>query len=97
MSYTRLRCAKFLPGLFGLRQYGVDINGYVDHPVLGRCLWMQRRSKTKTRWPGFMDNFVGGGLAEGMGVRETAVKEAEEEANVGRDLAEGLEAAGTVR
>lgn len=48
----------FVSGLFGLRQYGVDINGYVNHPEKGLCLWMQRRSKTKQTWPGYLDNFV---------------------------------------
>ncbi|CAB4062077.1 unnamed protein product [Lepeophtheirus salmonis] len=57
--------------LFGLRQYGVDINGYVKHPEKGR-------------W----DNFVGGGLSEGFGIFETAIKEANEEANVPNELAQ---------
>lgn len=45
-------------GLFGIRQFGVDINGYVHHPELGMCLWMQRRAKTKSRWGGKLDNVV---------------------------------------
>ncbi len=44
--------------MFGLLQYGVDINGYVNHPELGLSLWMQRRAKTKQTWPGRIDNFV---------------------------------------
>ncbi len=48
----------FLPGLFGLLQYGVDLNGFVRHPEKGVCVWMQRRAKTKQTWPGRMDNFV---------------------------------------
>ena len=29
--------------LFGVRKYGVQINGYVDHSQLGLCLWLQKR------------------------------------------------------
>lgn len=44
--------------LFGLRQYGVDINGYVRHPTKGLCIWMQKRAADKQTWPGMMDNMV---------------------------------------
>ena len=44
--------------MFGLRQYGVDINGYVMDPERGLCVWMQKRSITKPTWPGKWDNFV---------------------------------------
>lgn len=43
------RCATCL---FGIRNYGVDINGYVNHPKLGLCIWLQQRSATKQTWPG---------------------------------------------
>lgn len=82
--------------LFGVRQYGVHINGFVRHSSLGLCLWLQRRSATKQTWPGMMDNFVGGALADGVGVLETAVKEAAEEANVPECLASELRPAGSV-
>ena len=29
--------------LFGVRKYGVQINGHVDHSQLGLCLWLQKR------------------------------------------------------
>lgn len=44
--------------MFGLRQYGVDVNGYVVGDDGEISLWMQRRSKTKPTWPGRIDNFV---------------------------------------
>ena len=44
--------------MFGLHQYGVDINGFVRHPDRGFCLWMQKRAKTKQTWPDMWDNFV---------------------------------------
>ena len=48
----------FATGMFGLRQYGVDINGYVKDPEKGLCVWMQRRSISKPTWPDKWDNFV---------------------------------------
>jgi len=82
--------------LFGIRTYGVHINGYVNHSSLGLCLWFQKRSLTKPTWPGMMDNFVGGGLSDGLGVLETAIKEAGEEANVPEHLAVNMKQAGVV-
>jgi len=82
--------------MFGLRQYGIDVNGYTNHPELGLCMWMQRRAKTKPTWPGMLDNFVAGGLSEGYTVLETAMKEAEEEANVPLDIARRMHPAGCV-
>lgn len=47
-----------ISGLFGICNYGVDINGYTKDPVKGLCIWLQRRSRTKQRWPGRWDNMV---------------------------------------
>ena len=82
--------------LLGVRKYGIQINGYVRHSGLGLCLWLQKRSVHKPTWPGLMDNFVGGGVTEGLGVAETAVKEAAEEAGLGASLASKLVPAGSV-
>lgn len=38
--------------LFGIKKYGVSINGYVRHPTKGLCIWLQQRSSTKQTWPG---------------------------------------------
>lgn len=83
--------------MFGLRQYGVDINGY----VVSECgneisIWMQRRSRNKPTWPGRLDNFVSGGLSDGHGIKETVVKEALEEANLPSSLAKNIRPAGCV-
>jgi len=82
--------------LFGVKSYGVHITGYVNHSSKGLCVWFQQRSKTKQTWPGMFDSFVGGGLTEGYGVLETAIKEAGEEANVPEDLASNLKPVGVV-
>ena len=44
--------------MFGIRQYGVDLNGYTHHPEKGFCVWIQRRSLEKPTWPGKLDNMV---------------------------------------
>jgi len=82
--------------LFGLRQYGIHINGFVRHSTHGDCLWLQRRSASKQTYPGLLDSLVGGGLAAGMTVAETVVKEAMEEANVPVALAATAASAGSV-
>ncbi|KAJ4439714.1 hypothetical protein ANN_07842 [Periplaneta americana] len=82
--------------LFGIRNYGVDINGYVMDPEKGLCIWLQRRSATKQTWPGKWDNMVGGGLSVGYGILETAIKEAAEEASIPAELIAKLRPAGCV-
>ncbi|XP_066993580.2 uncharacterized protein [Anabrus simplex] len=82
--------------LFGIRNYGVDINGYVMDPEKGLCIWLQQRSATKQTWPGKWDNMVGGGLSVGYGILETAIKEAAEEASIPIELMEKLCPAGCV-
>lgn len=38
--------------LFGIRNYGVSVTGYLNHPSKGLCIWLQQRSFTKQTWPG---------------------------------------------
>jgi 8-oxo-dGTP pyrophosphatase MutT (NUDIX family) len=83
-------------GLFGVRQYGVEINGYTRHPQLGMSLWLQRRALSKPTWPGKWDNMVAGGLSVGHSVLDTALKEAEEEASIPAHLLANLRSAGSV-
>ncbi|XP_026667496.1 uncharacterized protein YJR142W isoform X1 [Ceratina calcarata] len=82
--------------LFGIRKYGVDINGYVMDPVKGFSIWLQKRSPTKQTWPGYWDNMVSGGLSVGFGINETAIKEAGEEASIPNNLIAKLKSAGCV-
>ncbi|CAH0407689.1 unnamed protein product [Chilo suppressalis] len=82
--------------LFGIRNYGVSVTGYLNHPSKGLCIWLQQRSFTKQTWPGKWDCFVSGGLAVGYGILETTIKEAAEEASVEGDLTKKLVPAGCV-
>jgi 8-oxo-dGTP pyrophosphatase MutT (NUDIX family) len=91
-----LRMERAATSLFGIRKYGVDINGYVNDSKRGLCMWLQKRSKTKQTWAGKLDNMVGGGLAVGYSILDTALKEAAEEASIPDDLLTKLVPVGTV-
>jgi 8-oxo-dGTP pyrophosphatase MutT (NUDIX family) len=66
---------------FGVRAYGVHLNGYCrdgDH----YALWIGRRASNKQVAPGKLDNIVAGGIGNGYGAAATLAKEAEEEAAI---------------
>jgi Domain of unknown function (DUF4743)/NUDIX domain len=72
---------------FGTRAYGVHLNGYLRRGET-LCLWVGRRSPDKQVAPNKLDNLVAGGIGNGHGVRETLLKEGEEEASIPRSLLE---------
>ena len=72
--------------LFGVRGFGVHVNGIVRRRD-GLHMWIGHRSKTKQTAPGKLDHIVAGGQPYGLSVIENLVKEAEEEAGIPRDLA----------
>jgi len=72
--------------LFGFLSYGIDINAYVVNEDGSISIWLQRRALTKSIDPGKLDSFVSGGYS----IRETAIKESEEEAGLPEDLAKAL-------
>jgi len=80
---------------FGLRTFAAHVNGIVGIGK-GTRMWLARRSVTKAVDPGLLDNLVGGGIAAGLSVRETVIKEAWEEAGIGERLAGETIAAGVV-
>jgi len=49
----------FYPGLLGVRQYGVHMNGFFYDTDGGVKMWIGRRSPTKPTYPGMLDNTVG--------------------------------------
>ncbi|MGA7261101.1 MAG: DUF4743 domain-containing protein [Stellaceae bacterium] len=70
---------------FGTRAYGVHLNGYVrERGTLH--LWVGRRSPDKRVAPDKLDNIVAGGIGNGHGLRETLLKEGEEEASMPQSL-----------
>jgi 8-oxo-dGTP pyrophosphatase MutT (NUDIX family) len=71
---------------FGIISQGVHVNGVVRRPE-GPQLWVGWRSRHKPVAPGQLDNVVAGGIPAGLGIEETLVKEAEEEASLPAALA----------
>jgi len=81
--------------LFGVRGFGVNLNGYVRRG--GELhLWVGKRSKTKETAPGKLDHIVGGGQPHGLGVRENLIKECAEEAGMALEMARRAMPAGAV-
>jgi len=81
--------------LFGVRGYGVHINGYVE-TADGLHLWVARRSLTKETAPGKLDQIVAGGQPAGMTLASNVVKECAEEANIPEIIAAKARPVGTV-
>ena len=94
--------------LLGVLEYGVHINGLVDaaavvdeendnEPPSTRRMWMARRSKTKSKYPGFMDHIVAGGQPAGLSLMDNVMKECMEEAGIPPEITKrGIQPAGAV-
>ncbi len=72
-------------GIFGIRSYGVHLNGY-RRDGDGLKLWVGTRALDKKVAPGKLDNMVAGGIGFGHGAFDTLAKEAGEEAAIPPDL-----------
>lgn len=71
---------------FGIRAYGVHMNGTV-RKADGLHMWIGRRAKDKHTYPGMLDNTVAGGQPMGIGLLDNLVKECKEEAAIPEPLA----------
>ncbi len=80
---------------FGVRAYGVHINGWVDGDD-GPAMWIGRRALHKPTGPGLLDQMVAGGQPSGMGLMENVIKECREEAGIAQDLASLAKPVGTI-
>lgn len=80
---------------FGVRGYGVHMNGLVEDSD-GLKMWVGKRSMTKPTGPGKLDHLVAGGQPHGIGVMDNLVKEAAEEAALPEALARKAAAVGAV-
>lgn len=81
--------------LFGVKAYGVHLNGYVrrDGDI---WLWVGRRAATRPIEPNKLDHLVAGGLPAGMKPFDNLIKEAAEEASVPKELARRARASGAL-
>ncbi|KAK2898094.1 thiamin pyrophosphokinase 2 isoform X1 [Channa argus] len=82
--------------LFGVKRYGVHINGYTVSDSGEVSMWLARRSPSKQTYPGLLDNLAAGGLAAGVGIKQTLVKECQEEACIPAATAEKARPVSTV-
>ena len=71
---------------FGVRTWAAHVNGVVGSDA-ATTMWLARRSHTKAVDPGLLDNLVGGGIAAGLSIEQTVIKEAWEEAGIDAPLA----------
>lgn len=83
---------------FGIRGFGVHLNGVVEGAESPEDLemWIGRRALTKPTGPGKLDHIAAGGQPHGIGILENMIKECEEEAAIPRALAERLRPVGIV-
>ncbi|MEO6596275.1 MAG: DUF4743 domain-containing protein [Planctomycetota bacterium] len=80
---------------FGVRAFGVHLNGYVRSRGTVQ-LWIARRSLRKRTFPGHLDNFVAGGQPIGSDAQQTLIKECHEEAGLPATLATRAVPVGTI-
>jgi 8-oxo-dGTP pyrophosphatase MutT (NUDIX family) len=70
---------------FGVRAYGVHLNGY-RRDAGELILWIGRRAPDKKVAPDKLDNLVAGGIGYDHGIEATLAKEAQEEASMPTEL-----------
>jgi hypothetical protein len=80
---------------FGIRSYGVHLNGFRREDGALK-LWIGRRAPDKKVEPNKLDNLVAGGIGHGYDEWETLLKEGEEEASIPRALMERAHPAGAI-
>ena len=80
---------------FGLRAFGIHINGFVRSPD-GLKMWIGTRSMDKSVAPGKLDNMVAGGQPAGLTLAQNLLKEAAEEADISAALAGTAKAVGAL-
>jgi len=80
---------------FGVRGYGVHLNGYVkDGERL--LMWVARRAMDRAMAPGKLDQIVAGGQPAGLSLRRNLIKECGEEAAIPPALAAGAVGVGAI-
>jgi isopentenyldiphosphate isomerase len=72
--------------VFGVRAFGIHLNGYVRSGN-DRLMWVARRSMKKQTYPGQLDQLVAGGQPVGISLSDNLVKECREEAGMPEALA----------
>lgn len=81
------RIDRVAAGFFGIRSWGVHLNGFVRQPDGSLSVWIARRASDRLIEPGKWDNMVAGGQPAGLTVAKNLLKEAMEEAGMPADIA----------
>jgi len=92
---ARLRLDRGLVPFFGVKSFGVHLNGFVRRPE-GPALWVGTRAPDKRVAPNKLDHLVAGGMAHGDSARATLVREADEEAAMPGELARAARPVGAL-
>ena len=82
--------------VFGVRAYGMHLNGFVRHGDEVR-LWVGRRAADRPVEPGKLDHLVAGGIGIDHDLRQTLIKECWEEAGIAPELAARAVPVGAIR
>ena len=72
---------------FGIRAFGVHVNGFIRHDNGTIEMWIARRARDRMAYPNMLDNMVAGGQPIGLGLKENVIKECAEEADIPATLA----------
>lgn len=81
--------------LFGVKGYGVHLNGFVRDQG-GLSMWVGRRADDKPTFPSELDQLAAGGQPYGLGTYDNMRKESHEEAGVPVELSAGMRSVGTI-
>lgn len=79
--------------LFGIKTFGSHMNGYCIEQCSSNTnsqmlqskpthMWIAKRSLSKSAYPGKLDNLVAGGISTDLTVKQTMIKECQEEAGI---------------
>ena len=93
-----LKIERVAVSIFGAKQYGAHINGYVSN-INGypTAIWLGVRSKNKSTHPGKYDQIAAGAMsANDMSARSCAEREAFEEAGLTSEYTQKLKPVGAV-
>ncbi|MDX2221814.1 MAG: DUF4743 domain-containing protein, partial [Rhodospirillaceae bacterium] len=90
-----MRLDRALVPAFGLRAYGVHVNGVVRTEA-GPQLWIATRAADRLVAPGKLDNMVGGGQPAGLSLIDNVIKECAEEAGLSEAVARRARPAGAI-
>lgn len=71
---------------FGLKTWGIHVNGYVKKADGSLLMWVAKRSMTKPTYPAMLDHIVAGGQPAGISAFQNLQKECKEEATINDNL-----------